>query len=292
MKKSIDLYGNLTIDVVDGSIRPGGPGFYASRILSAIAGVRAYIHTCIPRNCYEYFQKLLERHNAVIVPTFGESMTIFVHREFDGLRVSKLIQACREDISVIPKSSIAIVSPVAGELTYTDMMDIMKSYSMVGVDIQGFVRDVDASRRVLTIPRLLHLHLIDRCSTKLIVKASLEEADTHLVEILVLKGAMVLITNGPRGAVLVTKKDITAARPRIIASSSIGAGDMFLALFTYTTSLGYDPHLALKVAVALTSIALYKGVKGIELRTVLNSLDNYVEYRKLNNLNEVYAFLS
>ncbi len=289
----IDLYGNLTIDLVGGRLKPGGPGYYASKILYCLSCGRArvYVHTCMEPSVYEHFSKLLNKHNAAIIASFDESMTFFVHREVDGVRHSKLIRACCSPPPVLPKTSTAIVSPVAGEIDYNTLMSIMRSYRIVSLDVQGLVRDVDEHKRVIVTSRLLHLHLVDKLHSTLVVKASLEEVNPHHVEVLASKGLHVLLTNGAKGAVLVHPYyGILASRPIVIASSSIGAGDMFLTSYTYLLVKGYTPPQALRLAVAATSLALNGSCPSLD--QLLGYVEEYATLRKLASIPEALAFLS
>ena len=240
------VVGNLTVDVIGGAVRGGGPGFYAGISISHL-GLEAFLignmGTDYPSYARNMLKKFGVRLDLVRTTTRSTAFTIEYRR---GERRLILLNRGRR-IDEIPchepyASSFYIFSPVFREVDISLVRSVGSSGAPYTVDLQGFLR---RSRRGVIV------HAWEQQVSKILegaalVHASMEEATSiskdpvDTVEtILDMGAASVAVTMGERGSIVGSREGIFEVPPfKIVNGDPTGAGDVYTGVFSVFLSRG------------------------------------------------------
>ena len=234
----------MTIDEINCIQRCGGPALY-STLPALLFGWQPHVIGTIGRD--------------ISPPPFSGDFVIlshtirFRHQYIEGKRVSYILSYPNEKISAdidTSKFDIIIVNPVFDEFDHDFLSYIVTSHNFVGVDIQGFVRQVMPSERISITPLSSDVmkNILRRA---LVVKASREDL-YHLPSEPF--GEIFIITLGDRGAkAYVGEREVYV--PVIpVTGDPTGAGDVFLTTFMITFYETRDLKTSLIYANALASL--------------------------------------
>ena len=235
------ILGSLTIDIIGGEERPGGPALFCGMACEAL-GIEYYCVGCRPR---DYRWEIPEGDFVV-----GEG-PIFEHRYVGDRRFSRLIKL-PEKIGVAPpinKFDLAIVSPVFGEYETHVIKRILELGVPTAIDIQGFVRDIDYKGRIIS--RYVPDELYDVLEDAVLVHMSDEEMP--MVRKLP-SGATLSITYGSRGSSIIRGDESHFVPAFQISGDPTGAGDFFTCVLAVKILELGDPIEAAVYATVATSL--------------------------------------
>ena len=170
----------------------------------------------------------------------GARTTSFVDYYRGAERVQTLHAAapplCAEDL--LEPCTIGLAVPVAGEIPPATLLRMRELSRLLLADAQGFVRSIDAARRVVhTAPAA---ELIDALKGVDFLKIGRAEADVVDIERL-RRHCTVLLTDGARGCQILSRTEehsVPAFAARQVDPT--GAGDCFLAGFAVGLLRGYS----------------------------------------------------
>jgi len=248
--------GHVTIDVLaDGTRQPGGAAFY-SALQAARLGCRARIVT---RGVRGEIDALLEPYAAELsVEVEPAAATTTLHTSGWGGTRSQRISAWAGPIErePPPRTAILHLAPVARELS----AHRLARGPFVGLTPQGLAR---AWRGIGDTIRPVAVDdgwsgLAARADA--VVISELERSDcAGLVRAAGASGAVVVITDGPRPATLLTGAgaDTPLVVPALaLAVEDLGAGDVFAAALFIELADGVAPERAARFAMAAAAVRM------------------------------------
>lgn len=258
----LDVFSSPTLDIINGRLCRGGPAYYARLALYAIgasdARVRLPYDTCIDVEWYLRTEWCLEADTLAAIP---ECATVFMLEERDTgrrLKPLSLHKIGREH----PKGTAALISPVLAELDIDNAVRLLSHYSLAVLDVQGFSRlyyggEVTAfSENVLAL-----VERVGVADNFIAIKASLEDIPDFIALDRLLRYSSssghtaIMVTAGPRGALILYSDYSFVIRPRSVDMVPTGAGDMFSTLVLYGVWRGYGlERSALGAATAVSCI--------------------------------------
>jgi len=250
----ITIIGNLTVDLINGYIRGGGPGYYAGLALAHL-GHKVYLIGNVGLDYPSEYLEVLKSYNVIldylrIVDRstafrikYSETSNRILILENYGYKVVPE-QVPRELID----DKVVIVSPVIGEIDDEVIKYIFKSARFIVLDVQGFVREVKGKGILEYVPLSVHSDII---SNSHIIHAELNEVieakNNPLNAVLKLKeyGANIsLLTLSKHGSILVLKNSNTIYKIpalNVVPVDQTGAGDVYTSIFTVKYLEGTSP---------------------------------------------------
>ncbi len=225
------VVGHLTRDViVRGSsfeTRIGGGAYYSAAALSRFCDVE--VLTSYGGDFPEEWVKVLEEMGITVNAIPGERSTTYRLEYFDASRRELTLISTAAKIDEVPdgRYDIIVLNPVAGEIGKNAIESAKERGKLIGADVQGFIRQpLPGKVRATGIPfevfRGIH-----------VLHADVSEAgyirglDPEGVEVL-------LISNGEEEGTVYRRGRAYRYRPAVVrVEETTGAGDVFLAAFTY-----------------------------------------------------------
>ncbi|QDA31919.1 carbohydrate kinase [Thermococcus indicus] len=275
------IVGHLVRDIiVKGSgieHRIGGGAYYSAMALSRFC--RVEILTSVGRDFPESWLQGLEEAGIVLHTIPAESSTSYRLRYLDGNTRELSLLSVAERITNMPHGSydIIILNPVAGEVTPETVALAKRRSNFVVADVQGFIRSPHPGRLKLTgvdggiFNGLKVLHS-DVSEARLVRNLNPEGIEVLLIS----RGADV-------GQAYLRGRKYTYTPARVAVEESTGAGDVFLASFSYFYH--NCPFIqALKRASAFTALFLQRRSFDFPMDEV-NELAMRVKVERLNDIN-------
>lgn len=244
-----------TKDIVLGDVRPGGPAYYSSIALYLLGHTDFRVLTTVSLT-YSSIRKL-----GIDVVPVGYGETVFNLKVDDG-RVLTLVERAYMNPKLVVEnlaSTNVLISLTAGELE-PDVLKHVVSGRRVVVDIQGFVRRVDANGIIVNDYSGFWV-LGGLKGKELVLRGEVSEfppecRGVNIVRCATELGASLILTSasGPTYFALSNGFGGTLKPPQGVAGDSIGSGDVFTAVLAYNyLTLGEDFIESIaKAAVAAT----------------------------------------
>ncbi|BCU68409.1 hypothetical protein HS7_18460 [Sulfolobales archaeon HS-7] len=233
MKTILDLViiSNLTLDVINNTIRPGGPALYSGFGVAKAGGYP----TLIGHGCHEYpLNSLPFKFTNMIV---NQGCNIFQITYYGSKRTLKLIKASPPiRISSLPKGIRGvIVNPVFHDVNLEELLPLTET--PLALDIQGFLRNI---RGDIVIFEKADLPKYEYFVTHASID-ELQSAGYNIEEILKLGSRETIISYGEDGFEVYLGTNLaTRTKPTELFNNPTGAGDLLIgSYFTFRIS-GYD----------------------------------------------------
>ena len=251
------VVGHLVIDrIVRGKkvdIRIGGGAYYSALALSRFCEVE--ILTSVGRDFPKEWLDELERAGISLRVFPSQSSTSYELRYLDGNRRELRLLSRAGDIEEVEIESgefdLVLLNPVAGEISTRTVSKLISTKMPVSVDVQGFIR----------VPEIgpLRLRKIDASFLKGAKVLHSDEAElSYLLNLSPSDVEVLLLSRGPEPGTAYMRGESYKYYPlKVDVLESTGAGDVFLASFTYFY-LRCPFVQALKRANAFTSLFLKK----------------------------------
>ncbi|HWG55078.1 MAG TPA: PfkB family carbohydrate kinase [Gaiellaceae bacterium] len=248
--RGVAVIGNLTRDVVDGGPpRVGGTPFHAARALRLLGGRTRIVARCTQADRRSLLPPLV----ALGVPVVwlpADSTASFELRYSGEERATTLVDPgapwTLPDALHVGRAAWVQVGSLARGDVPAEVLEALARDRRIALDGQGLLRlpqpgpaslDAEFSRDLLR-----HVHVL---------KLSTEEAEAlgGEAEAAGLGVPEVVVTHGPRGAVLLTPghRDVVPVR-RVAGVDPTGAGDAFLAAYVWARACGHRPLSAARHA--------------------------------------------
>ncbi|NJD98229.1 carbohydrate kinase [Thermococcus sp. LS1] len=225
------LVGHLVIDiVVRGSrseTRIGGGAYYSALALAKFCDVE--ILTSVGEDFPEKWIKELEERGIKLNIIPSKTSTAYELRYLDGNTRTLRLLARAEQITEVPdkRYDMVILNPVANEIPPETVEAFKRRTDFLAADVQGFIRK----------PQPGMVELIER-ETSFLKGVKVLHAD--LLELPYLKNLqpedveVLLASNGPEpGRAYLRGREYIYRPVRVEVEESTGAGDVFLAAFSY-----------------------------------------------------------
>jgi 1D-myo-inositol 3-kinase len=216
----------------------GGAAAYASAVLRA-----AKVDFLVLANVGDDFLY------AQLVPAprvvAGARTTSFVD-EYRGAERIQTLHAVAPHLlpdDVVEPCTIGLAVPIAAEVPAPTLLRMRELSRLLLADAQGFVRTVDAAKRVVhTPPAPELLAALERVDYLKVGRAEAEVLDVERLR----RGCTVLLTDGARGCTILSRTEEHSVPPFPAREvDPTGAGDCFLAGFAVGLLRGYAaPHAA------------------------------------------------
>jgi hypothetical protein len=251
------VIGHVTHDLqADGTVLPGGTALYSGLAASRLgcrvgivtAGpVAADVAACLP--------------DALIHCQPGDHVTRFVNRYVDGRRTQYLLgRAPAIDLAAIPaawwQAPVVHLGPLAREIDPTGLPDVTPHW--LAATPQGWLRHWDDTGLVRLGPPANLAALADAPLRALVVSEG-GEADiaTPIVEQVLARGGLVVITQGARGSRLLhgDSEQHVPSFP-VDELDPTGAGDVFAAALLVRLAAGDTPLVAATFASAAAALTV------------------------------------
>ena len=219
----------------------GGAAAYASAVLRA-AGVDFAVVAKVGDD-FRYADRVPP---ALVVP--GARTTSFVDDYRTGERIATLRAAtpALEPEDLREPCTVGLAVPVAGEIPTRALLRLRELSRILLADAQGFVREFDASGRVLhRSPAADTLAALEQVDYLKISGAEVEVLDLPRLR----RSCTILLTDGPRGCTILSaagESHVPAFPAREVDPT--GAGDCFLAGFAVGLLRGWPPARAALLA--------------------------------------------
>ncbi|MCC6016791.1 MAG: PfkB family carbohydrate kinase [Desulfurococcaceae archaeon] len=280
------LVGNLTIDIIEGSVyRVGGTGFYGGRALAEGFGVKVYVLSNVDKSYRSLVTDTMSSYGIEVIDIESESMPLFIivkgkAREFKGASPTIPINLVKDYIESLNPEIILLV-PIMRELDI-DAISIVRQHfkGVLSIDIQGFVRAVKNSMILCVWSEDLEksLVLVD------VVHGNISEFCFSDDEMFILRKVMnmsttcntlYLVSLDQRGTYAIHKGEIFYIPPLSITPlDDVGAGDILLAITSYYMAKGED--------------VLQATVKGV-IAASLKVANAYTKWFNRNDIESRYA---
>ncbi len=252
------IIGNLTIDIVDGSTRLGGPGLYGGIALRQL-GDEVYVYSSISREYLDKVKRALDTHKINLVGSECSSMPTFIIRGGKVRGLEK--QGCSIDVDNVVqiidtiKPDIIILSPVLGEIDVNTISKISihahrSNVKVVSLDIQGLVRRLidntivcswsDDIWHVLQYVDVVHGNIQEFCfsdNEKNILRIAFNELKMRR------SSSTLLLSLDRYGCYLVNyveNKILHVPAPPVNVVDDVGAGDVMTAVTSHYIAKGFD----------------------------------------------------
>ena len=261
----LDVFSSPTLDIINGRLCRGGPAYYARLALYAVgasdARVRLPYDTCMDVEWYLRIEWCMETDTLATIP---ECATVFMLEEKNTGRKLKPLSLYKigfED----PKGSAALISPVLAELDIDNAARLLSHYSLAILDVQGFSR-LYYDEEVTTFSEnvLALVEQVEKADNFVAIKASLEDIPDFIALDRLFRYSSnsnhitIMITDGPRGALVLYRGYSFVTRPRSVNMIPTGAGDMFSTLVLYGIWKGYGLERSVLGAATAVSCILEK----------------------------------
>ena len=258
------VVGGTSFDIVDGGKRLGGSAYYAVLALIHL-GVKPVVITNSPA-----LSKVFKDAALVIAPPQGSEI-IYEIKEFSTGKALKLIKCSPTGLSKLIKNPLLnetrringlVLSPIACELSINDLSKLENLFAksdVVGVDIQGFVREFKDDG-VVEINHEMFYELVDalkHLGKKFFLKGDIMEYPQTCYG----RGVGNCVSDDYEGLIIQTnaggslyvydgrnKKSFSLKPLPEIHGGEIGTGDIFTAVLTYMLSKGENLLQALSKA--------------------------------------------
>ncbi len=227
----VDVYSSPTLDLVKGSLRVGGPGYYIAMALKT-ANVEAELRLigCGGKGqVFNTYRRLFKHLTLLDGPVIVFEIDETGERRKLGLRAH-----CGKAQSYTLAGDIAVVSPVYWDISAHVPPKISTSYRTVVFDVQGYTRlgedSVERSARLLPATvQEARRNVVVRGSVDDIVFPSELDHVSELIHVL---------TAGGRAIIVLEDSHLTLIKPQNLLNDvdTIGAGDaydIYLALALY-----------------------------------------------------------
>lgn len=277
------VIGHLTKDIIlkDGKRieRIGGGAYYSALALSCFGKVKVLtkIGKDFPERFLEEFGRRIE---LILLPS--KKSTIYELRYLNkGKRILRLLDKGDEikaqELPKLDEFDIILVNPVAKEISPETLEGVKKYY--LSLDLQGLVREFKEVIEIGKIEKSLlkNVKIIHANLNEISALGKFEEA----IEFLRKNIKVALISNGgKKGIAIENGKIYSYYPPKVEVKDTTGAGDCFLAVFTYFYK-NYSFLESIKKANAFTSLFLERRKFDFDMKEVLKrSLE--VKVKKLN----------
>jgi sugar/nucleoside kinase (ribokinase family) len=247
--------GHVTVDVLpDGSRRPGGSALYAG-LQAARLGCRTLILT---RGATAEIEELLAPYaHEVDVRVAPAAHTTTLLTEGSGPERSQRVQAWAGPMSLggCPAGAIFHLAPVARELGGGPP----PSAPLVGLTPQGLVRRWAPEEGVIGLgPPRRGARMLARICQAMVLSSIELEACAPLLDVALAARALVVVTEGERGARLLRSGQPAAAVPVVPqrGGDDLGAGDVFAAALLVALGEGRAPQIAASFAAAAAAVRM------------------------------------
>ncbi|MGC8596294.1 MAG: PfkB family carbohydrate kinase [Thermocladium sp.] len=248
MDRIIDAEDNITISI------GGAPtycGFYLTQLglrvepVSVVGGDFSRIN--------EYIEREIPINWIRVEPSCNTTSYELRYRP-DGSRKLRLLSKCRDltvdDVNAV--RGIAVLNPIAGEVSLELMRRIRGSVDFLAIDAQGFTRRFDADGNVYN--KLDDYTLNSMLEAGNMIKLSSEDAEKLDVDKLSRDDRYILVTAGSKLGFLLHngKRYVFKSIPTINAIDPTGAGDVAGCMLAWHLSKGEDIKWSLARAMAMS----------------------------------------
>jgi sugar/nucleoside kinase (ribokinase family) len=258
------IIGHIAKDMLDTGFRLGGTAIYASLTASSL-GLKTGIVTSGDASL-----DLSVLKNIPVVMQPSSHSTTFKNIYTAEGRVQYIYHTASQlHLDMVPSAwrypKIVHIGPIAQEVDAQLTGDFRSS--LVGLTPQGWMRAWNAEGRISFDRDSLPDEVLDKTD---IVILSLEDVQGNekILEDLVLKSRILVVTEGKDGARVYWNGDVRCFRPPAVEEiDSTGAGDIFAASFFYRYLNTHNPWEAARFANQIAAISVTRpGIEGIPTR--------------------------
>lgn len=252
MPGTLHVYSNITIDLVRGVQRPGGPGYYVAKAIRCLnLPLNPIVFSCLPK-ASNILPVTSDLAFTIEGCSNGSEPTIFSIEVKGARRSLNLVKYCGA-CDRLSSADIAIVSPVYWEIPSHVLARIPPNYKLTILDVQGYVRlgTRPVQNTCMLLKSYLDLLLAWKESGRTLVKASIEDLGSACAYEMLRRGLIDVITLGQKGLIARTSGgEVYYVEQKRISSNSIGAGDILSAVLAFSLYKGYGLLESSLIAVA------------------------------------------
>lgn len=236
--------GNITLDVFDGKLRVGGPGFYGGRALSDNLCVETYVLSNVDEVHRGLILGIMNIYGIRILEIEAKEMPIFVIRggkavEFHGIS-HRISQQVVESYLRAYRFDIVILAPIMKELDI-DVVGIARRYTnkVLSIDIQGFVRTLAGDNIVCSWVKVLedalvYADVVHGNIAEFCFAISERDVIKRIVDLSSTCKTLFLVSLDYRGSYAIHQREVFYIPSLPVAVvDDVGAGDVLLATTSY-----------------------------------------------------------
>jgi sugar/nucleoside kinase (ribokinase family) len=246
--------GHVTLDRFGDEVRPGGAALY-SAVTAHRLGLSAAILTS---HAADYPLEAIPSRIEVVTLE-APATTVFEYDAVSGDRQQKLVSTARPlAVRDLPDdwrdAPLALLAPVAQEVDLR--LSAAFEDGSVGAAAQGWLRAVDAERRIVAQPWGGAREVLNRVLALFVSAEDLRGHESQLTE-WVQRVPVAVVTAGAAGALLYVNGERYEVRPRRTREvDPTGAGDVFAAAFLVHYQRHPDPWDAAEAATCAASLSV------------------------------------
>ena len=246
--------GHVTLDRFGEEVRPGGAALY-----SAVTAYRLGLGAAILTSHAADYPLEAIPSRIEVVTLEAPATTVFEYDAVGGHRQQKLVSTARPlAVRDLPDdwrdAPLALLAPVAQEVDLR--LSAAFEDGSVGAAAQGWLRAVDAERRIVAQPWGGAREVLNRVLALFVSAEDLRGHESQLTE-WVQRVPIAVVTAGVAGALLYVNGERYEVRPRRTREvDPTGAGDVFAAAFLVHYQRHPDPWDAAEAATCAASLSV------------------------------------